>query len=362
MKVLILNETAGSSRYWGSAIPLLRSRGIDVSFVSLRGTGPITEVLEGQGIPTSALGAGSSLDYPKAVSKLVKIIKKEGFHIVHASESLPAAVAGTACAFGGKTKCIFHYHHTRSAGVQRTLSMVGSKLSDMVMAVSESSREATIANDRTPRQKTFVAYNGINALRSVSDDETRDLRRSLEIPDGAKVMTIVGRLGKGKGHTTLFEACRIAAATLRQPLHLIVVGDGEEMSALKSAASHQSHFKIHFVGHKDDVALYYAAADVVANPSYHESFGLAAVEAMSCGKAVVASDIEGLAEIIENGTSGLLVPAGDASALADAILSVFDDAEFGARLGENARARVGQKFTMDKMVGSWIECYKAILS
>ena len=360
MKVLILTESADRSRYWEAALPILRSRNIDAWFAALRTSGAIMPVLEKKGIPTLAFGAESSSNYPSTFWRLVKLLKAEKFDVVHASEAIQSTIAGMACLFVN-TKCVFHYHHTYVTGMQSRYSFTGSKLSDVVMAVSRSSQQATIKNDGTPVRKTFVAYNGIDPLREVSEGENRELRRRLNVPDSAKLVTVVARLREEKGHRTLFDACRIATAAIREPLHLVVVGDGEERAKLVNESSKFVEFKTHFVGHQDDVAQYYSAADVVAMPSYFEPFGLVAVEAMVCGKALVASNVEGPAEIIENGISGILVPPKDAAALSDALVKVFDSPEWAREIGENARKRVLEKFTMETMVESWIDCYKSVL-
>ena len=119
--------------------------------------------------------------------------------------------------------------------------------------------------------------------------------------------------------------------------------------------------KVHFVGNQDDVARWYSAADVVAVPSYTESFGLVAVEAMVCAKPLVASNIEGLAEIVEDGVNGLLFPPGNAAELANAILRLIRSPEYSRELGENAKRTVLDRFTLERMIDGWIDCYRRIL-
>jgi glycosyltransferase involved in cell wall biosynthesis len=361
MKVLILSESSGRSRYWEAALPMLKGCEIDICFATVHGKSDIHYELSAKAVEVFSFNARNSKDYPSVIHKLAKFIRENKFDVVHASEAIPATLAGIACLFVKDTKCIFHYHHTYVEGMQRYFSRFGSKLCDAVMAVSKSSQQATTDFEGTPAERTFLAYNGIAPLRDVSRSEIQHLRENLGIHGEARIVTIVARLREVKGHRTLLEACRIAATAISEPLHLIVAGDGEEMGNLVTESTKFDEFKTHFVGHQDDVALYYASADVVAMPSYFEPFGLVAVEAMFCGKALVASNVEGPAEIIENGISGILVPPKDSAALADALVKVFDSPEWAREIGENARKRVLEKFTMETMVESWIDCYKSVL-
>jgi glycosyltransferase involved in cell wall biosynthesis len=362
MKVLILSETSQPSRYWEGALPLLRERGVEASFGTIQDRGPLHSRLEAQQIKTFAFGSRRATDYPFVVYKLANVLKQNAFDIVHASEAIQTTIAGLACIFARNTKCIFHYHHTHATGKQKLLSRLGSRLSDRVMAVSKASQNATVEFDGTSIEKTFVAHNGVEPFREVSQQETTALRTKLGIFENAKVVSIVGRLRPLKGHEILLDACQRVATSFTDPLHLIVVGDGSERQRLEAESSRFENFKTHFVGNQNDVAVWFSVADVIAMPSYFESFGLVAVEAMVCGKALVASDIEGPAEIVENGKSGILVPPGDPHELANAILKVLDDPEYAMELGRNARLRALKDFSIEQMVDGWIACYNHVLT
>lgn len=358
MKVLILSESSQPSRYWEGALPLLNKKGMDASFATVRGEGSIHARLAALGIETFAFGATTAKDYPRAVLRLARLLRENAFDVVHASEPIQASIAGLACLYARNTRCIFHYHHTKVTGMQKALSRLGSWLSDRVMVVSNASRDATTKWDGTRTVKTFLAYNGIAPLPEVSSSQIEQLRKKLGIPKNAKIVTIVARLRPVKGHDTLFEACEIVAKDISEPLYLLVVGDGEERERLMREIENFTAFTTHFVGNQENVALWYSAADVVAMPSYFEPFGLVAVEAMSCGRPLIASGVDGLVEVIEDGVSGLLVSPKDKTALADAIASVLNQPCLAHRLGERGKHRVSERFTMEKMVEGWIECYR----
>lgn len=159
--------------------------------------------------------------------------------------------------------------------------------------------------------------------------------------DDRPTLLYVGRITPIKGLDTLLAAF----ARLRRDgaaARLLVVGgdtdepvDGHEVAIRRRVAALGLRGDVAFVGAQPQEALrrYYVAADVTVLPSYYESFGMVALEAMACGSPVIATRVGGLATTVRDGVTGLLVPEGDASALAAAIGRLLTDAALGARLG-----------------------------
>ena len=126
---------------------------------------------------------------------------------------------------------------------------------------------------------------------------------------------------------------------------------------------HRMEANVAFVGSRDQeqLALYYAAADVCAVPSLTESFGLVALEAMACGTPVVGTRVGGLQTVIADGESGLLVPAGDYQALAEAMARVLTDARLRMHLAHGARERA-ERFTWSHVGDLMSELYERVLA
>ncbi len=163
-------------------------------------------------------------------------------------------------------------------------------------------------------------------------------------PPGAPVVLYVGRMqrtSRWKGVQVLVEAfARIAADAPEARLRL--VGDGDDVPDLREqAAAAGLADRVELTGplHGDDLVRAYQQACVVCLPSLteSESFGMTLVEAMACGRPVVASDVGGMPEVVRDGVDGLLVPPGDASALGDALLRLLDSPDERERLGSNGR-------------------------
>jgi glycosyltransferase involved in cell wall biosynthesis len=173
------------------------------------------------------------------------------------------------------------------------------------------------------------------------------------------VIGVVSRLRREKGLAELVSALPRVNTSLNRPLYAVLAGDGPDKEELMAMAEGQT-VPVRFVGHQDDVAPWFAVGDVIAMPSHREAFGVAAAEAMSCGRPLVASAVGGLREIVQDGETGFLVPVRDTRELADAIVRVLADPVAARRMGSAGRARFEQNFTNDAMIGSWLSCYEQV--
>lgn len=361
LRVLLAVELNAPSRFWEGSVPLLRAAGVEVFVVTVRGRGRLHENVEALGAHSLALNSRRSLDYPLVALRLARYIRQHRIDIIQACETIPGSIAGVAGLLARRGVRIFHRVHTIDQGrEQRFLSRVSSRLSHLTMAISESSAHYATELDGVPPARVRVAYCGVDQPRSVPAEELAALRRSLGIPQDAPVISMVARLSPEKGHRTLFEAVRLLNKMLPQPPHLVIAGSGAEEEALKAEASTLAPAVAHFVGYQSDIAPWFSVADVVAAPSYQEAFGLSAAEAMACRRVVVGSKVGGLAEVIEDGVSGVLVPPGDAQALADQLFQMLTSPERAARIGEAAFERFRTKFTMEAMVQGWLDCYREV--
>ena len=179
-------------------------------------------------------------------------------------------------------------------------------------------------------------YNGVTVRDEVVSKG--DARKALGLDPSATIVLSVARLAAEKGLNFLAAAANEISASV------FIVGDGPERQTLSA------NKLLQLVGHVSDPWLWYCAADVVAVPSRTEGLGLSAIEALSAGCPVVATDVGGLPEVITNDGLGTCVPAGDVTALASAINHQLIAGRGDATAEEKRRAYVAGKFSIDGML------------
>ena len=195
------------------------------------------------------------------------------------------------------------------------------------------------------------------------------------IPPCDRSLLFVGRIEPLKGIDTLIEALAILR---RQQVYvcLTVIGgepqadpqkDAPEMARLRALLAEFSQSDpcledlVAFLGKRgqDTLPYYYSAAEAVVMPSYYESFGMVALEAMACGTPVVASEVGGLAFLVQDGETGFTVPAGDAQALASALKLLLDDHALRERMGQQA-ASLAQEYSWNKIADRMLAVYREV--
>lgn len=208
-----------------------------------------------------------------------------------------------------------------------------------------------------------VCHNSVNAPRRVTNDEREVLKNQLGLADDELIVLAVGRLSREKGHSDLVEAL----ALLRESnpelrLKLLVVGEGPErerlMRSVKTAGLSE---RVLFVGQVEDVAPYYAIADVLALPSHSEGSPNVLLEAMAAGVPVVATSVGGVPEIALADKSALLAPPHDPLLFASALHRLLSDCELAQTLSVNASARVASHFSPQSYAESLIRIYQELL-
>ena len=185
--------------------------------------------------------------------------------------------------------------------------------------------------------------------------EVIELRRAAGIPDNAAVIGVIARLRKVKGHEVLLRSLPLLHNS--SEIHLAVVGDGPERTALQELARTLGLSKrVHFVGQHFDIAPWYAMSYVVAVPSLQEAFSLAALEAMAASRPIVASRVGGIPELLEDGISALLVTPGEPAGLAAALELALGNQALAAKLGQAGRRTYEERFTIEQMMAGWLRC------
>ena len=191
---------------------------------------------------------------------------------------------------------------------------------------------------------------------------SEECKKILELPSDKKAILTVGNLVEIKGHKYLIEAMN-EVVKHRKDVLCIIVGSGKLKNKLEKQIKKlklEDHVKL--VGGKthDEIPIWMNAADLFVLPSLRESFGVVQIEAMACGKPVVASNVGGIPFVVEEGKTGLLFESGNVEDLADKIMTILENEELREKMGEAGRERA-KEFTWDKIAERTVEVYKEIL-
>lgn len=237
-------------------------------------------------------------------------------------------------------------------------------LDHAVIAVCEAARQAEMARGHAAPQKVTTIYNGVDLAEFPPANAASGarLRRVLHLPADARLIGVVGRLHPQKGHTYLLQAAPAVLAEM-PAAHFLMIGDGELRPALAQEAQQVGAARqVHWLGQRDDVPMLLAGLDLFVLPSLWEGMPNAALEAMAAALPVIATGVDGTREVIEDGVSGLLVPAADAAALAAAINRLLRDQPLAQQLGQTARERVAARFTLAQTVRQTEALYRRLLA
>jgi glycosyltransferase involved in cell wall biosynthesis len=237
----------------------------------------------------------------------------------------------------------------------RAMGRVVARATAQWIAISEHVRRSFVALGVPAERITTVRY-GL-AADSGTRLGQREARARLGLPAEGEVIGAVGRLVAQKGHIELVRA--LAWLGDRFPkARVVLIGDGELREAIAGEARRLGVAeRVDSLGWRRDAAACMPAFDVFAQPSHWEGFGLVLLEAMAAGVPIVASRASAIPEVVEEGVTGLLVPPGDADALAGALATVLADPERARAMGAAGRARLEARFGVERMARETVAVY-----
>jgi glycosyltransferase involved in cell wall biosynthesis len=227
---------------------------------------------------------------------------------------------------------------------------------DRYLAVSRDIAAELVQRLGWPAEKVEVVYNAVAAERFASPAPP-GLREELGGGEGRPLVLTPARLDAQKGHPILFEAIAQLPGA-----RFLLAGEGPEREPLEALAQRLGiGDRVRFLGRREDIPQLLAACDVFALPSLYEGSSLAVLEAMAAGIPIVSSAIGGTDELIEDGHSGLLVPPGDAGALAAALRRLLAEPGLGEGMAVRARERVEGGLRREQMAARVTDVYRELL-
>jgi glycosyltransferase involved in cell wall biosynthesis len=313
---------------------------------------PVEEEIRGTGTEVINLGARNLRD-TRALRRLVELMKARRFDLVHAHLTY-AVIWGALAARRAGVPLVATLHvapvsrkwHDRDMLRQRLLAWLVRRRACRVVAVSRAI--ATEWAKLIPAKRIVVVHNGV-AIPPF-------LKRRQEV---APRLATVAVLREGKGINVLLHAMTRVVRRVPDAV-LTIVGDGPSGDYLRALATELGlDASVRWLGYRADALQLLGEVDIFVHPTLLDAFPGGVLEAMASGCAVIASDVGGVPEIIDHGRTGLLVPAGDSEALAEAMVRLIENGEERKRLGEAGRASVAQRFSVDRWVAALDEVYSS---
>jgi glycosyltransferase involved in cell wall biosynthesis len=322
-------------------------------------------------IPEIVAEATLKLRDLKALAALYRLLRREQPHIVHTHTAKAGFVGRLAARLAGVPVVVHTYHghvlhgyySPAITGLLRRMERVLGSLTTRLIAVSEQVKRDLVGYRVANPEKISVIPLGF-ALKPFLDSASHrgSFRRELGMSNGAPLVGIVGRIFPIKNHRLFLDAAaRIAAE--EKAARFVVVGDGALRQQMEEHANGLGIAdRVIFTGWRRDLPRIYADLDVLVVSSNNEGTPVSAIEAMATGCPVVATRVGGLPDLIDDGETGYLVPRGDADALGAAVIGLLRDRETARRIGESARARVAERFTIERLVADTERLYAGLLA
>ncbi len=329
---------------------------------AIHAPGPVGKEIEATGKPFRTLGRTPGVFHPLAVGTIYQYLRETQPDIVH-TFLLTASLYGRFAAIAARvpivigTEVNIYQRKRREHAFAERLLMAGT---DAVVASAESVKEFYVKQVGADPDRVEVIYNAVD-FGALATGAPRDLLRTrLGLPSNALVAGVIARLTEQKGHRFLIDA--LAQTPGLDALHLLVIGDGPLRAELqKQAATLGIADRVSFLGSRRDLGDLLSTMDIFVLPSLWEGLPLSLVLAMGAGLPVVGTAVAGVPEVVQHGSTGSIVPPGDANALGRALLALIESPGERLRLGAAAREYVLPRFGIDQYVKSVSALYERLL-
>jgi len=375
MKFVCVFGFGGTERQFANLAGRLDRARFEPSFGCMMRWGHFLGEIEARRIPVSEYRV-SSLWKPAALARQLQLaadMRRGRIEIVHSYNFYANVFAVPAARLAGVPVVIASI---RDAGVyltpaQRRVQRMVARVADCVLVNAESIRQWLIG-DGYRAEKIRIIRNGIDLSR-FDGAKSGGLRKELGIHPDAPLVVTVARVNRQKGLEYFIDAA--AAVCRRFPeARFLIVGEGlyGNKGGVARDVAYQSQLerravglgvgdRMIFTGFRADVPELLSEASISVLPSLSEGLSNTVLESMAAGVPVVATRVGGNPELIEEGSSGLLVPPRDAGALARAMLAILDDRDLARNIGREAKRRAAERFSLERMVLETEELYLELL-
>jgi len=369
MKVAMYTDSdvfAGTERHILELSEGLRELGVSVG-IACPAKSPLAEMSGERELTVFPIEKSRVMGFG-AVPRICGLLRSGEINVIHSHNGKTALAATVAVSWAGKGCSVFTQHfvqpgHLKSGCVQRHAKAIVHRFVNRrirrFIAVSNAVREAMLLRNDAPPDLIAVIPNGIRECGTPAVLSSGAVRQSLGIPEGSPLAVCVARLETEKDIPSLVDAMR-HWVSMNGNVRCVIVGEGSQRSDVESRIrSFDLEKNVKLVGFRRDAMSIVNACDVFVLPSPAEPFGLVVIEAMALSKPVVAICNGGPAEIVVPDKTGILVPAGDPIALANAMRRICESPDEGKRMGNEGRRRMETCFSQSRMANETRAVYRA---
>lgn len=316
--------------------------------------GVLADDIERTGIRVESLGIRNRFNF-LALPRLIRILRKERIDILHTFlfwANILGRLAGRMTRVPiviSSEECI----KLKKKKISILIDRLTSKWADKMIVVSKAIKNTLVAREKISPKKIEVIYNGID----LNNFRVKNKREKDSIPK----VGIVGRLHPDKGHCYFLKA---AAQTIKKKpkIEFLIVGHGPLRKKLEDLSNELAlSDKVVFAGGRRDISQIMSSLDILVLSSLEEGLGNVLLEALACGRPVVATSVGGVEEIIQDRVHGLLVPPKDPEALAQAILWMLKNEREAQEMAKRGKEKVEKYFTVDRMIEKTERLYDELI-
>jgi len=358
-------EVGGAERLVQDIMAGLTRHSIESLALNLYGPGAVGQQLEASGHDVVSGLARGRLD-PLTGARLARACREQGIRVVYVVDSaLPLFWAGMARRWSGWPRLVLGFHSTGKGedALQHALANAAAlPVADRFVALAPSHRDWLALRFHLDPGRFAVIPNGVDTGRFRPAADRAAARRALGWPDDAVIVSIVAGLRPEKNHALFLRAAAALAPHYPQA-RFMVVGDGSERAALeRERDSLGLGEKVRFLGTRQDTPEIQRASDVVVLTSHPvvETFPVSLVEALASGTPVVSTDVGSIRDVVRDGVTGLIVPAGDEAAFGAALGRLLEDGALRARMGAAARDDAVARFGREDMIAAYAKLFREV--
>jgi glycosyltransferase involved in cell wall biosynthesis len=370
MKVVPTLLCGGTENHFMTLSRALDASRFAVQFACLRRWGPFVTELSERRVPLTEYRVDTfrSMNAFVQQARLARDVRRQAIDIVHTYSFYGNVFAIPP----GRVSAPVVVASIRDRGpyltaMQRRVQRHVCRLADCVLVNAEAVKSWLVA-DGYDGSRIVVIPNGVDLSRFAMPADRAQLRHALGMPATVKLVAVVSRLAALKGIEDFIDAAALVARR-HDDVRFLVVGEPSPINNRAYVDDLQSRARdrgltdrVIITGLRSDVPALLSAVDVSVMPSLNEALSNVLLESMAAGAAVVATDVGGTAEALVDGNNGVLIPPGNPTVMADAIVRLVDNPAYARELGENARRTIRDRYSLDRMVASTETLYDELLS